>query len=129
MSTKHFLLWLPMIAIAFANAAIRQLFFIKYFSELRAHQLSTITLIILCFIYVGFVFPFLSIQNGKQAILIGLIWVVLTVLFEFSLGRIVNRSWKNLLQDYSIIEGRIWLLFLICLFFMPFVLYTLRKYV
>ena len=129
MSTKHFLLWLPMIAIAFANATIRQLVFIKYFNELNAHQLSTVTLIILCFIYTGFVFPFLNIQNGKQAILIGLIWVALTVLFEFSLGRIVNRSWENLLQDYNIIEGRIWLLFLICLSFMPCLFYALRTHV
>ena len=72
MTMKHFLLWLPMIAIAFANATIRQLIFIKYFNELRAHQLSTVTLVILCTIYVGLVFPFLNIQTIKQALLIGM---------------------------------------------------------
>ena len=71
MTLKYFLFWLPMIAIAFANATLRQLVFIKYFNELTAHQLSTITLIILCTIYVGFVFPFLNIQTSKQALLIG----------------------------------------------------------
>jgi len=108
MTAKHFLLWLPMIVIAFANATIRQLFFIRYFNELRAHQLSTITLIILCTIYIGFVFPFLNIQSNKQALLIGIIWVVLTVLFEFSLGRLTNKTWAYLLQDYNIIAGHIW---------------------
>ena len=127
MSTKHFLLWLPMIAIAFANAAIRQLVFVKYFNELRAHQLSTITLIILCSVYVGFIFPFINVRDNKQAILIGLMWVGLTILFEFSLGRLTNRSWENLLQDYNIIAGRIWLLFLMCLSLMPYVFYLLKK--
>ena len=127
MSTKHFLLWLPMIVIAFANATLRQLVFIKYFNELRAHQLSTITLVILCAIYIGFVFPFLSVQNSKQSILIGFAWVVLTILFEFSLGRAVNRSWESLLQDYNISAGRIWLLFLLCLFLLPYTFYVLKK--
>jgi hypothetical protein len=127
MSTKHFLLWLPMIVIAFANATLRQLVFIKYFNELRAHQLSTITLVILCAIYIGFVFPFFSVQNSKQSILIGFVWVVLTVLFEFSLGRAVNRSWESLLQDYNISAGRIWLLFLLCLFLLPYTFYVLKK--
>src|SRR3954452_7809741 len=99
---KYFLLWLPMIVIAFINATLRQLVFIKYISELRAHQVSTITLIILCSIYIWFVFPLLDIQNFKQAVLIGLVWVVLTVLFEFSLGRLTKKSWAYLLKDYNI---------------------------
>ena len=127
MITKNFLLWLPMIAIAFANATLRQFVFVKYFNELRAHQFSTITLIILCSVYVGFIFPFINVRDNKQAILIGLMWVGLTILFEFSLGRLTNRSWENLLQDYNIIAGRIWLLFLICLSLMPYVFYLLKK--
>src|SRR5688572_10253473 len=127
MSIKDLLLWLPMILIAFANATLRQLILNKYFSDLRAHQLSTVTLIILCSIYIGFVFPFLSIQSNKQALLIGFIWVVLTVLFEFSLGRLVNRSWNSLLQDYNIIGGRIWLIFLVSLFLLPYLFYNIRK--
>lgn len=127
MEIKHFLLWLPMIVIAFANAALRELIFVKYFSNLHAHQLSTVTLIILCSVYIWFVFPFLNILSSKQALLIGIMWVVLTVLFEFSLGRLTGRSWESLLQDYNIIMGRIWLLFLISLFLLPYIIYILKK--
>jgi hypothetical protein len=127
MGIKPFLLWLPMIVIAFANAALRQLVFVKYFSDLRAHQLSTITLIILCSIYVWFVFPFLHIQNGKQAVLIGFVWVVLTVLFESLLGLLANRSWESVLQDYNLAAGRIWPIFLICLFLLPYIFYVVKN--
>jgi hypothetical protein len=127
MIAKYFFLWLPMIVIAFANAVLRQLLFIKYFNELRAHQFSTITLIILCSIYAGFVFPFLNVQSSKQALLIGFIWVVLTVMFEFSLGRLTKKTWTYLLQDYNIMAGHIWLVFLFCLFVLPYVFYILKK--
>lgn len=127
MSTKYFLLWLPIIVIGFANATLRQLVFIQHFDELQAHQLSTITLIILCSIYVWLIFPLFRIQNSRQALLIGLTWVVLTVLFEFSLGLLVNRSWTSLLQDYNLLSGHIWLLFLFYLYFLPYLYYLLRK--
>lgn len=124
---KHFFLWLPMIVIAFANATIRELFFIKQFSELRAHQLSTLTLIIFCSVYVWFVFPQLSIQSCRQAIFIGFVWVLLTVAFEFTLGRLTHKPWQYLLQDYNLLAGRTWSLFLICLLLMPYLLYIFRK--
>jgi len=127
MNLNHFLLWLPMILIAFANATLRELVFIKQFSEFRAHQLSTITLIILCSIYVWFVFPLLNIQNSEQALLIGFIWVLLTVAFEFSLGRLTNKSWEYLLRDYNLFAGRIWLLFLMCLFILPYIYFLIKK--
>ena len=116
-----------MVAIAFLNATLRQLVFVSYFGELDAHQLSTITLIILCSIYVVFIFPYLGIEDGKHALLSGFTWAVLTVLFEFSLGLATNRSWSDLLQDYNIAAGRIWLLFLVWLSLLPYGIFVFRK--
>ena len=127
MVIKYFLFWLPMIVIAFANATLRELVLMKQFNEFRLHQLSTITLIVLCFIYAWFVFPFLQIQNVKQAFLTGIIWLLLTVAFEFFLGRLSGKSWEYLLRDYDVAGGRIWPLFLFFLLMMPYITYILRK--
>ncbi len=127
MNSKHFLLWLPLIVIAFINGTIRQLIIAKYFNELRAHQLSTITLIILSSIFVFLIFPFLNIKNTKQAFLIGLLWVFLTVIFEFTLGITTKKSWAILFQDYNIITGHFWPIFLLCLFLLPFLCYILKR--
>ncbi|MBS1621116.1 MAG: hypothetical protein JST10_11640 [Bacteroidetes bacterium] len=127
MSIKHFLLWLPMIALAFANATLRELVLIKHFSEFRAHQVSTLTLIILCSVYIGLIFPVMNIQNSRQALFIGLAWVVLTVVFEFSLGRFTNKSWEYLFRDYNLFAGRIWLIFLFCLFLLPYLIYLVKN--
>jgi hypothetical protein len=113
--------------LAFANATLRELVFIKHLSEFRAHQLSTITLITLCVVYVRFVFPLLNIQSSTQAFLIGFAWVLLTVAFEFTLGRLTNKSWEYLFHDYNILAGRIWLLFLISLFILPYLFYVIRN--
>ncbi|XZF15503.1 hypothetical protein ACTHGU_05160 [Chitinophagaceae bacterium MMS25-I14] len=123
---KQILLWLPMIAIAFANATLRELALVKHYSELQAHQLSTITLIILCAIYTWLVFPALGVQHARQALTVGLAWVLLTVAFEFSLGRLTHKSWAYLFRDYNILAGHIWLLFLFCLFLLPWLCYVLR---
>jgi len=53
--------------------------------------------------------------------------MLLTVMFEFSLGRLTNKSWEYLLESYNIFAGRIWLLFLVSLFLLPYVCYALRN--
>ena len=127
MEIKHFLLWLPMIALAFVNAALRELVFVKHFGEFRANQLSTVTLIVLCSIYVWLIFPSLDIQKPKQAFVIGFVWVLLTMAFEFSLGRLTGKSWVDLFRQYDLFNGRIWPVFLICLFLLPYLTYVLRS--
>ena len=127
MISNYFILWIPMTVIAFANATLRQLVFIRHMSELRAHQLSTITLIVLCSIYVWLIFPHLYIPKIQQAFVAGGMWLALTVLFEFSLGLFTGRSFSTLLTDYNLMAGRIWLFFLLWLFLLPYVNYIIRK--
>lgn len=127
MHMRYLLFWLPMIPIAFANGTLRQLVFVKLVNELFAHQLSTITLMILSTVYVVLVFPKLGVKHTSQAITVGLLWLILTVAFEFMLGRLTHRSWHSLLYDYNLLAGRIWLLFLLWLFALPYVVYILRK--
>jgi hypothetical protein len=100
---------------------------LKYFSELRAAQYSTLSLIILCFFYVWLVFSLLKIRNSRQALLIGLLWVILTVTFEFSFGRLTDKTWEMLFQDYNLIAGRLWVLFLLSLSTLPYFIYKLKS--
>lgn len=41
-------------------------------------------------------------------------WMILTVVFEFSFGHyVVGGSWSKLLSDYNILDGRVWSLFIL----------------
>ena len=116
-----------MIVIAFANATFRQLIFVKYTNELRAHQLSTLTLIILCSVYVWMIFRHLNIPNVQQAFIAGGLWVLLTVLFEFALGLLTGKPISFLLRDYNLVAGRIWLFFLLWLLLLPYINFMIRR--
>ncbi len=45
---------------------------------------------------------------------IGLLWILLTVAFEFFFGHYaVGQSWRELLADYNVLRGRVWVLMLL----------------
>lgn len=124
MSVKFIIYWFPMIALAFANATLREIVFMKHFNELKAHQLSTVTLMVLCLVYVMLVYNRLDLTSTRQAIRLGLVWVVFTVIFEFSLGVILHHSWQRMFEQYKISTGHIWLVFLIWLCLLPVLFYS-----
>jgi hypothetical protein len=55
---------------------------------------------------VWLIFSFLDVKALKQTFSIGTFWVSLSVIFEFSLGRLTNKSWEYLLQRYNIVAGQ-----------------------
>jgi hypothetical protein len=67
-------------------------------------------------------------SSTKQALAIGLIWLLLTVFFEFTFGRLVmHRPWALLFNDYDLVAGRVWVLFLVWLALAPYVFFRLRN--
>ena len=122
----YFLLWLPMLLIAIGNGSLREFVFKKYMSSLTAHQLSTITLLIFFSIYICSVMKRFPPASSTQAIFIGLVWVSLTLAFEFGFGRYRGNSWLKLLEDYKLLKGRLWILIPIWVTIAPWVFYKLR---
>jgi hypothetical protein len=47
----------------------------------------------------------LRIRTAGGALAIGLFWVVLTVGFEFALGRFLGYGWDRILSDYDLLHG------------------------
>jgi hypothetical protein len=124
---KYFLLWLPMVLIAFANGTLRELWIRKITGELRAHQISTVLLVLGFALYIGIVVRTWPPSSAGQAFAIGLMWLVLTLAFEFLLGRYVSGlSWSKLLQDYDLLAGRLWVLVPVWVAVAPYVFYRLQ---
>jgi hypothetical protein len=119
--------WIPMVAIAIGNGVLRDKGYGKRMTELRAHQLSTLIGIVLLGIYIGFVMRLWPPASGGHAIRIGLVWVALTMAFEFGFGRYVaGYSWRRLGQDYNIFEGRVWPAILIWVASAPYLFYRMH---
>lgn len=110
-----------MIVIAMINGGIREYTYQKWTGERTGHQISTITLILLFAIYFMFLFRFYPLSSIQQATNIGLMWLGLTVIFEFVMGLLSGNSWSEMFADYNIFKGRLWPLVLLWVAIAPVV--------
>jgi len=128
--TKHniyvraILAWLLFIPIVFMNAAVRELVYKPFIGELPAHQVSMVTGSV-AFILLAYFLLRHCIYNtpNDKLLLIGLMWLALTIVFDFGLGIFVTgASWSEMLNDYNIGQGRIWIFFLVIILITPFII-------
>ena len=125
---RYVLAWVPMLIIAVANGALRQATFAKVMPELRAHQLSTLIGSVSIGLFIWLVIRMWPPSSGRQAVLIGVVWLLLTVAFEFFMGLVLaHRSLAQVLHDYNLLAGRVWVLFLAWLTLAPWVFFRLRN--
>lgn len=109
--TKYLLLWLPMLGIAFANGALRELVLRRFLAELPAHQISTALLLLFFGLYIGWAVRRWPPASQAQAWAVGLAWLALTLAFEFLFGHYASgRPWSALLAEYDLLAGRVWAL-------------------
>ncbi len=124
---KYILAWFPMILIAIANGLFREKILRSRLNELQAHQASSVTMIVLLGMYFWILFKIWFPASANQTLVIGLIWLVLTIIFEFLFGHYVaGHSWDRLLQDYNILKGRIWIFVLIWMLIAPYIIYQFQ---
>lgn len=128
MLLKYFFLWFPMIIIAIINGAIRQGFYVTFVDELSAHQLSVISGILFFAIYIWLISGKWRISSNSQAISIGLMWLLMTIIFEFIFGHyVMGHAWEKLLHDYNFFEGRLWVVVLLWVTLSPLIFYNIRR--
>jgi len=124
---RYLIAWVPMLFIAIANGALRELTFAREMTELRAHQLSTTIGSVLVGLFIWAVLRIWPPVSARQAFSIGLVWMALTVAFEFILGRLImHRPWPQLLNDYNVLEGRVWAVFLLWITVAPYTFFRSR---
>lgn len=117
---KYVLAWFPIVLIAIANGALREMVYKPYAGDLAAHQISTITFILFFGTYVWAIGRRWKIASASQSWLIGVLWVCMTVGFEFGFGHyIMGHPWPKLLHDYNILEGRVWIVVLLATLIVP----------
>ncbi|HEX5847707.1 MAG TPA: hypothetical protein VFY59_00805 [Rubrobacter sp.] len=119
--------WFGIVVLGLVNATIRQIAYARYVGELAAHQISTLMFAVLVGLYAWALSGFLKPSSPGEAIGVGIMWMVLTVAFEFALGRlVVGDPWGKLLGDYNLLEGRVWGLFILWVGLAPYVFYRMK---
>ena len=123
---RYFLAWFPMLVLAVANGTLRQATFAKIMPELRAHQLSTLIGALVIGAFIWFVIRVWPPASNREALIVGVMWLALTVAFEFFMGLVLaKRPLAQVLADYNVLAGRVWPFFLIWLALAPLLFYRL----
>jgi hypothetical protein len=125
---RYSFVWIPMVFIAILNGMLREFAFARRLSELRAHQLSCVTGVLLFFGYTWVISLKWPVESTRQALAVGIVWLLLTVAFEFVFGHyVVQHPWERLFQDYNIFAGRLWILVLLAVAFLPVIVFKIRS--
>jgi len=125
---KYFIAWFVMLLTSIANGAVRDFTYGKHMDELTAHQLSTLSGVLLLGIIIwGFVRLYRP-SSSQKAVCIGLLWMGLTVAFEFLFFHYIGgHSWSELLGNYNIFKGRVWVVVLAWVAIAPYLFFRFSR--
>jgi len=119
---KFLAAWLAMLVVSIVNGVVREFTYGKHMSELAAHQLSTVTSVLSLGVVIWVFGRINPPSSARHAFAIGLGWAALTVAFEFLFFHFVGgHPWAELLSNYNILEGRVWVLVVLWITVAPLV--------
>lgn len=125
---RYILLWFVMLIIAIGNGVLRETTFGKVLAELRAHQLSTLIGAVLMGVFIWFVIHEWPPSSSGESFTIGAVWLCLTVVFECFMGMVLRkRPLAEVLADYDLLAGRVWVLLLLWIMVAPWLFFVLRS--
>jgi hypothetical protein len=111
MLLRALLIWCVILLFASANGALRDLVLAPRLGDTVARAVSTIVLSLIILAVAWCSIGWIGSSTIRQAILVGVLWVGLTLAFEFLAGHyLFHKPWATLLEDYNIRRGRIWVM-------------------
>jgi len=127
MIKKSLLIWLTIIPCAILNGAFREVVINPLIGERYGLPLSGVLLCMILFVVCWFGIPRIGRGMAKTYWIIGLLWVILTILFETCFGLLTGDSFMDLIRAYDVTTGNLWLLVILFTGIVPWVTAKARK--
>ena len=109
------------------NGALRNTVLTPSLGELAGHVASSVILCVALLVVTWLTIGWIQPANSRDAALIGVQWVLMTVAFEFLAGHYVfGSAWTTLLADYNLFAGRVWVFVLVTTAFAPLLMARAR---
>ena len=121
----EFLIWVMIIPIAILNGGFREYVLIKL--GVLALPLSGIILSFCIFIVAYLFVPKIKKCIKRDYILFGVMWFILTNLFDLSAYIKAGEGFAGLLQSYNIFTGNTWLLGVLSALFSPMLVMKIKE--
>jgi hypothetical protein len=106
----------------------RTLFLAPVIGDFRARQIAVFTGSVLIVLVATWSIRWLRPASVRDAVLIGTVWLVLTLAFEIAFGRfVVHATWSRIASDYDVPRGGLLPIGLLVLAGAPLIAAKLRR--
>ena len=106
---KALFLWFVLMGLAILNGAVRVEFIIPAVGEATGHVVSTALLSTLILLTTWYCIGWIAPRSVRDAWMVGFLWLLMTLVFEFGVGYFIShRTWLEMLADYNLGKGRVW---------------------
>jgi hypothetical protein len=120
LTLKATAVWLLILACAVLNGGLREALLVPALGKPAGPVLSGVLLSIVILAVSLLLVPRLGRLATGQCLYVGLLWLCLTLAFEFGFGRLVqHQSWQRLLEAYTFKDGNVWPVVLVVVFLAP----------
>jgi len=127
MLKKSILIWLSIIPLAILNGGLREFFLINWLGENSAEFVSGIILCLLIFIVSLVFIPRIGKGESKIYLKMGILWIILTIIFETTFGLAIGNSFSELLKAYDITTGNLWLIVVVFIGIVPWLVAKIKR--
>lgn len=103
---RAFAVWLVIMGVETVHGILRNLLLAPLIGDFPARQLAVFTGSLLIFGVTCLSIRWIRAEATLRLLIVGLMWAILTVLFEVGLGRLVLKlPWQRVTEDYDITHG------------------------
>jgi len=127
MIKKSLFIWLALIPLAILNGGLREMVINPLMGAEYGQPISCFSLCLLLFVLCWFFIPKIGRGTAKTYLIIGLLWIALTVLFETCLELLTGNTFVGVLKTYDITSGNLWLLVVLFTGIAPWLTAKTRK--
>jgi hypothetical protein len=125
---KALTIWAVILLLAVLNGALRETILIPKFGPTMSLIFSALILSILIFVVAYFSLPWFGLRCSAELVTVGLAWLALTIVFEFSFGLWLGKSWQVMFEAYTFKDGNLWPVVLVVTTLAPYLSAKLRDW-
>ena len=97
------LVWMLFMLAETGSGLVREVFIAPVLGDLRARQLGVLVSCIILFVIAWLTARWMGAGTRRQQLMVGGFWVLLTLIFEFALGRAIGVSWSSILSGFMLL--------------------------
>jgi len=125
---RALLVWLLMMAVESIHGVLRNRLLAPLAGDFRARQIGVFIGAALILGIAVLLIDWIRPNSERSLVVIGALWLVLTLAFEFGLGRKLERPWGALLADYDLARGGLLSIGMVVLALSPWIAARIRQF-